>query len=233
MSDAASRQTQPIATVVLPGVARISVLTGQHNDIEGYEVAPGDALTFAAEGATTHAVESGVESDTNQACLENLEGVVTIESLAASSITFVRRHGSTVLDVGQLFKVGDQTLRVVEVDEDRAFTWKDGTQLFTSPRRQSSFAVQQIMADGRIGASASVSEDTVVIGAQDSTLLLGHAPTVSSVHATVQRGDDGQIILEDHQALNGVYVAVPAKEALENGALFWVGDQLMRLDVTA
>lgn len=232
MSDAAIRQTQPISTVVLPGVARISVLSGQRNEHEGFEIAPGDALTFAAEGTTTHAAESGVEHESNQARLENLEGVVTIESLSEHSITYVRRHGAVPLEIGQLFKVGDQTLRVIEVDEDRAFTWKDGTQLFTSPRRQATFAVQHIMDDGRIGASASVSEDIVVIGAQESTLVLGHAPTVSSVHATVQRGDDGQLILEDHQALNGVYVAIPTKEALENGALFWVGDQLMRLDVT-
>lgn len=233
MSDVANRQTQPIATVVLPGVARVSVLTGQRGAQDGFEIASGDALTFASDGDTIHPAESEVASDGNQARLENLEGVVTIENLAEHSITFVRRRGRTTLDVGQLFKVGDQTLRVIEIDEDRPFTWKDGTQLFTSPRRKGSFAVQQIIAGGTIGASASVSEDVVAIGAQNSTLLLGHAPTVSSAHAMVRRSEDGTITLEDNNALNGVFVAMQDKEALESGALFWVGGQLMRLDITA
>lgn len=233
MSDVANRQTQPIATVVLPSVARISVLTGQRGAHDAFEIASGDALTFAADGDTTHPAESGMESDGNQARLENLEGVVTIENLAEQSITFVRRKGRATLNVGQLFKVGDQTLRVVDIDEDRPFTWKDGTQLFTSPRRKGTFAVQQIIAGGIIGASASSSDDVVAIGAQNSTLLLGHAPTVSSAHAIVRRSEDGKLTLEDNNALNGVYVAMTDKEALESGALFWVGSQLMRLDITA
>lgn len=232
MSDVANRQTQPLATVVLPGVARVSVLTGHRSADEGFEIASGDALTFAADGDTTHPAEAGLQSEGNQARLENHEGVVTIENLTERSITFVRRRGHATLDVGQLFKVGDQTLRVIDVDEDRAFNWKDGTQLFTSPRRKGTFAVQQIIQGGLIGASASVSEDVVAIGAQNSHLLLGHAPTVSAAHAIVRRSEDGTITLEDNNALNGVYVAMNDKEALENGALFWVGSQLMRLDIT-
>lgn len=232
MSDVAHRQTQPLATVVLPGVARISVLTGHRSADESYEIPSGDALTFAADGDATHPVDTALQSDGNQARLQNVDGVVTIESLADQSITFVRRRDNATLSVGQLFKVGDQTLRVVDVDEDRAFNWKDGTQLFTSPRRKGSFAVQQIIQGGSIGASASTNEDVVAIGAQNSHLLLGHAPTVSAAHAIVRRNEDGTIIIQDSNALNGVYVAIREKETLENGALFWVGSQLMRLDIT-
>lgn len=233
MSDASTRQTQPIATVVLPGVARVSVLAGQRNVGAGYELAPGNGLTFGADEEKPHPVGEDVTTTSNQARIENLEGVVTLENLAESSVIFVRRRGKTNLAVGQLFKVGDQTLRVVEVDEDRDFTWGDGTQLFTSPRRKGTFAVEHIIEGGRIGASASASEDVVAIGADASALLLGHAPTVSSAHAVVRREEGGQLVLEDQNALNGVFVAVDQKEALDNGALFWVGSQFMRVEITA
>src|SRR5690625_5398332 len=163
-----------------------------------------------------------MESDGNQARLENLEGVVTIENLAEQSITFVRRKGRATLNVGWLCKVGDQTLRVVDIDEDRPFTWKDGTQLFTSPRRKGTFAVQQIIAGGIIGASASSSDDVVAIGAQNSSLLLGQAPTVSSSHAIVRRSEEGKLTLEDKHELNDVYVTLTDKEAHESGHLFLV-----------
>lgn len=231
MSDVSIRQTQPIATIVVPGVARVSVLAGSENLGATYELASGNGLTFGADQVAPHAVGEQVSTDASQALIENIEGVVTLENLAEDSVIFVRRHGTTALAVGQLFKVGDQTLRVVEVDEDRDYTWKDGTQLFTSPRRKGAFAVEHIIEGGRIGASASASEDVVAIGANESALLLGHAPTVSSAHAVVRRGEDGALVLEDQNALNGVFVAMHQKEALENGALFWIGNQFMRVEI--
>src|SRR5699024_3452073 len=91
VSDVSTRQTQPLATVVLPGVARVSVLAGPRNVGAGYEIAPGHGITFGIDDEASHPVGENVTTASNQARLENLEGAVTLENLAEKTAIFVRR----------------------------------------------------------------------------------------------------------------------------------------------
>ncbi len=229
MSDVANRKTQPIASLSQSQTARLSILAGDaavgtvHNLNEGANTIGG------AQTDLDLSADSSIVS--KQANITYEEGVVTIEDLGEHPSVFVHVKGAVPVKFGQPFLIGDQRVRVVEVDEDRDYTWKDGTRLFTSPRRKATFAVQHLLRGGRIGASASNSEDVVSIGAANAQLNLGHCDFVSTNHAVVRRDDGGSIVVEDKNATNGVYVSINGKHVIENGSTFWIGRQLIRLDL--
>lgn len=231
VSDSTERITQPIAVLVRPGVARVTVLSGPSSVGASFVLASG-TLKFGGGDADVD-LSSDPSIAAEQAVLRNEDGAVTLECALNNQVVFLRRRGSAPLEIGDHFLVANQRLRVVPIDDDRPHHWTDGTQLFTSPRRQGTFAVQQILKGGRLGASASMSTDVVAIGAAGNTLVLSHDPSVSQTHAVVQRGDDDTLSIVDLGSLNGVFTKVNGREALESGDLFWIGEQLIRLEITA
>lgn len=230
MSEAVERTTQPLAILVPPGVARITVLAG---------AAP-VGMTFALSAGTLAVGGDGTDIDFSDdpcvaplhATFANHDGVVTIRDEGADNGIFLRIRDAVAVGVGSMFRVAGQTLRIVEVDDDRAHTWRDGTRLFTSPRRTGRFAVQQIFESGVLGASASNSDNNVTIGGPGASLVITNDPTVSSRHARVFAAEDGTLVLEDAHTVNGTYARIVGEVALEHGDLLWIGRQLVRVDIT-
>ena len=231
MSESAERQTQPIAVLVSSGVAYVTVLAGTAAVGSNYVLDAGE-LTIG-DGSAGIDLSADPSISGLQATLLNEDGAVSLRCDQNNQNVFLRRRSPTPLELGDHFIVGSQRLRVAECNDDRPFTWEDGTQLFTSPRRKGSFLVEQLLSGGRRGASASNSEDLVPIGADGTMMSLAHDPTVSTAHAIVQRGEDGVILVSDQDSLNGVYTPVQGVESLVSGDLFWVGNQLLRVDISA
>lgn len=230
MSEAVERTTQPLAILVPSGVARITVLAG---------AAP-VGMTFALGEGSLSVGGSGTDIDFSDddtvaplhATFSIEDGVLTLRDEGSSNGVFVRMDSAAAIGVDSTFRVAGQTLRIVATDDNRPHRWQDGTRLFTSPPRTGRFAVQQILENGLLGASASNSENNVTIGGPGASLVVTNDPTVSSRHARVYAAEDGTLVLEDNGTVNGTYVRASGSVALDHGALLWIGRQLIRIDIT-
>lgn len=232
MSGNSERRTQPIAALAIPGTARLTLIAGPAHAGATYTIAAGETLAIGGASAQID-LSSDPSVAATQATFSNHGAQAVLRDDAANGNIFVRRRGVAAVDPDSVFMIGTERVRLVPADDDVEHRDADGTLLFTSPLRPGKWTVQQILADGRIGAAANATDHAIVIGAEGADLVLSHASSVSGVHAQLLQEADGSLSLADNDSMNGVYTPLRAEETLEHGDLFWIGRQLFLLDITA
>ena len=223
------RKTQPLAVLVCPGIARLTVISGVAPVGKSF-VLSGELLSIGgAEEDADFSMDPSVRA--THASLVNSDGNYVIRDEGADNGVYVRVRSRQKLALPAKVRVGAQQLHVVAAKDDQPYVWQDGTRLLTSPPRLGTFAVHQILEGGLVGAAALVSDNDVTIGCSGARLDLSHDPAISSSHARIF-AEDGAVWLEDLGSTNGTYVRVQGEVALQHGDLLWVGQQLLRFDLT-
>lgn len=228
MEPSAERKTQPISILSQPGVARLTVIAGALPAGLSFTLGGSEHVAGSANADIDLSMDASVAP--RHALFRYADGGLMVSDEAGAGV-FVKSGESTPLSDGSLFRVAGQVLRVRRINDDQEYTWQDGTKLFTSPRRKGTFCVEQILAGGQVGASASARDGAVTIGGIGSALVVTHDPAVSARHARVYE-EGGQIYVSDAGSSNGTSVAIDAPTALHDGDTLWVGQQLLRVDFT-
>lgn len=229
MEAAVNRKTQPLAVLVCPGIARLTVLSGAAPVGKSY-VLSGDLLSV---GGRDEDVDFSMDPMVapKHATIVNRDGAYFIRDEGSSNGVYLRIIDRAQLTLPAIVRVGGQVLHIVSTNDDQPYKWVDGTRLLASPARKGTFAVHQVFEGGTVGASALVSSNFITVGGKGSVLDLGHDPSVSQDHARIFE-EDGVVWIEDEGSTNGTYVRIQGETAIEHGDLLWIGQQLVRIDIT-
>ena len=228
MAMTGERTTQPLGTLVQPGFARLTVVGGAAPAGLSFGVSS-DSMTVGLAGCEID-LTGDARVSARHATIAYEDGRLVVRDEGSVNGVWHAIREPADLAVGAIFRLGDQVYRVDAMNDDRDYTWQDGTKLLTSPRRTGTFRVIQLLEGGRAGYSASAVDDVVTIGGQGSRLAMLGEPHISARHATVTRHGD-VFRLEDHGSVNGTYVRVDGVQVLADGDLLWVGGTLFRVDI--
>lgn len=225
-----SRKTEPLSPLIREGHARVTVLAG---------AAP-SGMTFSLSGAS-HEVgrkakhialpEDDTVSEVHATLAYRGESLQIVDKKSLNGV-YVRVSKPRALKDGDWFRVGGQIFRFELLDEKEVHESKDGTHHFTSPFQAAPFRIVQILEGGKEGLSAIAIKDEIVIGGPGATVAFSADPHLSDRHAKISRNSSGGYSIEDLGSTNGTYVRVSDKETLSHGDLFYIGSQLMRVDIT-
>jgi pSer/pThr/pTyr-binding forkhead associated (FHA) protein/ribosomal protein L40E len=146
---------------------------------------------------------------------------------------FVRIVGSVPLGPGARFLVGEQLLQFEPTDPDDTQPEADeeGTYFYGSPRRPGFFKLVQLLRGGDIGMIFRAPAEEVTMGREGNDINFPDDPFISGQHARVCVTPDGYI-LEDLDSKNGTFVRVDEPKILQHGDYVFLGQQLLRVEIT-
>jgi pSer/pThr/pTyr-binding forkhead associated (FHA) protein len=149
---------------------------------------------------------------------------------------FVRIMRPQQLQPGALFLVGEQLLRVEAVkDEAVPAPDQDGTYFYGSPKRPSKLQLVQMLAGGYPGMVWRAREDQLTIGREGNDVNFPDDPFISGRHATVaavESREGPKFQLTDLGSKNGTFIRVPDETPLHHGDYVFIGQQLLRVEIT-
>lgn len=228
MSNSA-RTTQPFGPLVKKGHARLIVVSGK---------APA-GLTFSL-GGPEHKLGRGevdvpltedAEVSPVHATLKYANGQMMVVDNGSANGIYLRVRGPQAIEHGDMFRVGDQFFRFEQIAQETEFVQPDGTHYFTSPKRKGTFRILQVLTDGKGGLASTSSSDEIVIGCENATVTFTADPRLSAQHAKIYKAGNGYTI-EDLGSTNGTYVRIKGQSAVTHGDFLFVGDELLRVEVT-
>jgi len=148
-----------------------------------------------------------------------------------------RIEGRAVLEDGDIFVVGEQVFRF-----DRAETLPDLHDVSLDPNDDTahqgssaadvgSFSVSQILRGGQLGNMYFPPVGEMSLGREGCDLNFPEDQHLSRLHARVF-GEGEQVVIQDMDSKNGSFLKIRAESELRNGDLVFLGQQLLRVEIT-
>jgi pSer/pThr/pTyr-binding forkhead associated (FHA) protein len=164
------------------------------------------------------------------------DGKLFVRDEGSANGVFVRIIRPASLPSGSLFLVGEQLLRVEAVrDESVPLPDEDGTYFYGSPKRPSKLALVQMLAGGYPGVVFRAREDSITIGREGNDVNFPNDPFISGRHASIQAIDGSHGVrfqLADLGSKNGTFVRIVDEAQLYHGDYVFIGQQLLRVEIT-
>ena len=225
-----ARKTQPLSPILTPGHARLVLVAGDCP--VGMTFSLGGASADAGrEGAAILLSEDRFVSPTHAAFTYRGDTLQVVDKESLNGV-YVRVRAPRTLENGDWFRVGGQYFRFWTLDQKEEYAAADGTHHYISPRRFASFRVEQLLDGGRPGMSAVAANDEIVIGGEGANVVFTADAHLSSRHARIARNSSGGFSIEDLGSTNGTYVRIRGKETLAQGDYVYIGNELLRVEIT-
>jgi len=146
---------------------------------------------------------------------------------------FIRTKAPVSLAPGALFLIGEQLLQIDPSPPDLGpQPDAEGTYFYASPKRPSKMKLIQRLRGGEIGMIYRSRSDTISIGREGNDVNFLDDPFISGRHAQITMNAEGLITLTDLGSKNGTFVRINDDLALEHGDHVFLGQQLLRVEVT-
>ncbi len=147
--------------------------------------------------------------------------------------TYLKIREEVMLHPGDVFLMGRQVLRVQRFENEFAVRPKaaDGTRFMGSPLPTGRLKIQQIGLGGLIQDVYCLSTEGATIGRETGDVLFPQDKFMSSQHARIRLGDDGEFYLSDQNSSNGSWIRIADRRELQQGDFLFVGQQLFRVDL--
>lgn len=155
-----------------------------------------------------------------------------IRDEASKNGIYLRIQESQLLQAGDCFLCGEQIFRVDGDKPDEQTPTADGTYFYASPRPPASFRVTQLFEGGKIGMVVCSRNDVVSIGREDNDINFPDDIFMSGSHAVLQTDGGSSVRITDQQSKNGTYVKIRGTSALQHGDYFFIGRQLLRVEIS-
>ena len=147
---------------------------------------------------------------------------------------FVRITGEVPIRNGAHFLVGEQLIRFEELNEAHLKQPKPdphGTYVYGSPLRPAFFKLSQILRGGHIGMLFRAASAEITLGREANDINFPDDPFISGQHAMV-RASAESFALIDLGSKNGTFLRVEQPYHLQHGDYVFLGQQLMRVEIT-
>ncbi len=164
------------------------------------------------------------------------DGKLIVRDEGSANGVFLRIIKPITVATGSTFLVGEQLLRVEACAPDEVpVPDSEGTYFYGSPKRPSRLALTQLLAGGHEGMVFRARNDSLTIGREANDVNFPDDPFISGRHATVTAidGPSGtQFQVADLGSKNGTFVRVSGESPLFHGDYVFVGQQLLRVEIT-
>ncbi len=160
-------------------------------------------------------------------------GRLFVKDMGSVNGVFVRIKQPVPLEHGDHFLVGEQLLRL----DCEAFSSGEpdhaGTYSYSSPRPEGLFRVCQLLAGGGEGRIVSAQGAALTMGREGNTLNFPQDRFISGRHARLDAASDSpHVILTDTGSRNGTFVRTKGALELFHGDYLFVGQQLLRVEIS-
>lgn len=149
---------------------------------------------------------------------------------------FVRIKAPVEIKDGLFFRVGEQLFRasfpktLPMVDGYRPVN--DGTTFLGSPGEFSpQLALTHVLENGRIGSTIYPQKETFTIGRELCDLNFPTDPFMSGKHSRITKSGS-KFFLADNGSKNGTFYRIRQEQELYHGDYVFVGQQLLRVEIT-
>ena len=161
------------------------------------------------------------------------KGKLFIEDLYSLNGTFLKLRDEVKLTPGDTFLMGRQVLRFERFEQSISPKTKssDGTRYMGSPAPGGSFKILQIGIGGVVQNVYCLPEAGAVLGREKGDIIFPHDKFMSSRHAQIYTGDDGNCYLVDLTSSNGTWIKIWEKTQLRHNDYIFMGQQLFRIHI--
>lgn len=161
------------------------------------------------------------------------KGKLFIEDLYSLNGTFLKLRDEVKLTPGDTFLMGRQVLRFERFEQSISPKTKssDGTRYMGSPAPGGSYKILQIGIGGIIQNIYCLPEVGAVLGREKGDIIFPHDKFMSSRHAQIYTGDDGNCYLVDLTSSNGTWIKIWEKTQLRHNDYIFMGQQLFRIHI--
>jgi pSer/pThr/pTyr-binding forkhead associated (FHA) protein len=225
------RETQLFGPMMTPGRARLVLIRGTGTALPG--------LSFHLN-ATSHACgrDYGVILFDEDKTVSPKHGRffyedarLYVEDAESANGTFVKIKEPRRLKNHDRILVGEQLFEFQYLAVEDEYGTDDGTLAYISPVKPFRFRLVQILAGGREGIVATTPGNDLSIGREGCDLNFDDDKHMSGRHARISHDAQG-FQIEDLDSRNGTYVRVREPEQLGHGDYVWLGEQLLRVEIT-
>jgi pSer/pThr/pTyr-binding forkhead associated (FHA) protein len=215
----------------VPGRAKLTVIKGEGVDGVTYQLNGTDHIAGRTEGAILFPDDPLLSPRHANFTYKNAKLHVVDE--ASVNGVFIRIKTPTPLVSGALFLIGEQLLEIEPSPPDLGpQPDAEGTFFYASPKRPSKMKLIQRLRGGEIGMIYRSRSDTISIGREGNDVNFLDDPFISGRHAQIVMNGEGQITLTDLGSKNGTFVRINDDLALDHGDHVFLGQQLLRVEVT-
>lgn len=161
------------------------------------------------------------------------DGELYIEDLYSLNGTFLKLRDEMRMTPGDTFLMGRQVLRFERFEQSITPKTKssDGTRYMGSPAPGGNHKILQIGIGNIVQNVYCLPESGAVLGREKGDIIFPHDKFMSSRHAQLFSGEDGQSYLVDLNSSNGTWIKIWEKTQLEKGDYIFMGQQLFRVHV--
>jgi pSer/pThr/pTyr-binding forkhead associated (FHA) protein len=214
-----------------PGRAKLTVIKGEGVDGVTYQLNGQDHIAGRSEGPILFPDDPLLSPRHANFIYKNNKLHVTDEGSVNG--VFIRIKAPTPLVPGALFLIGEQLLQVEPSPPDLGpQPDAEGTYFYASPKRPSKMKLIQRLRGGEIGMIYRSRADNISIGREGNDVNFLDDPFISGRHAQISMNADGQVVLTDLGSKNGTFVRINEEAPLGHGDYVFLGQQLLRVEVT-
>jgi len=187
--------------------------------------------TLGGDGDTRFPTDAFLSPQHARLHIEN--GNLFIEDLYSLNGTFLKLSKEILLSPGDSFLMGRQVLRFERFEQSVTAKTKsaDGTRYMGSPAPGGNFKVLQIGIGNVVQNIYCLPEAGAVLGREKGDIIFPHDKFMSSRHAQIYTGEDGNSYLVDLNSSNGTWSKIWERTALRRGDYIFMGQQLFRVHI--
>lgn len=225
-----SRATPKPGKKIKPGMILIAI---QEDGSEGRRIPLSQENTVIGRAADV-AYPNDAFLSPRHALLKVENGELFAEDLHSLNGTYLKIREELVLKPGDVFLMGRQVLRVQRFENEYAVRSRaaDGTRYMGSPLPTGRLKIEQIGLGGMVQDIHCLSREGALIGREKGDVLFPQDKFMSSRHAQIRLGDDGEFYLADQNSSNGSWLRIQKRRKLSDGDFLFLGQQLFRLGIS-
>ena len=217
-------------TMQTPGRAKLVLIKGEGMDGVAYHLNSTEHVVGRLDGAILFPEDLMLSPKHSNFVYQ--DGKLVVRDESSRNGIFLRIRNPAPLQSGDTFLVGEQLLRVDLSQEDQPITPDaDGTYFYGSPRRPCRFRLTQLLRGGSVGFVYRARADSVTMGREGNDVNFPQDPFISGRHARVDHTGDA-FVLTDTGSKNGTFVRIKGEAPLSHGDYVFMGQQLLRVEVT-
>jgi pSer/pThr/pTyr-binding forkhead associated (FHA) protein len=213
-----------------PGKAKLILIKGEGMDGLSYHLNATEHLAGRNEGPIQFPDDSYLSP--RHATFFYRDGRLYVRDEGSRNGVFLRIRNPQPVDSGTCFLAGEQLLRIDACPPDLGPAMDaDGTCFYASPRTGSKFRLVQILRGGEAGMIFRARSEVVSIGRDGNDVNFPDDPFISGHHCQVSVSD-GRLVLTDLGSKNGTFIRIVDESPLAHGDYVFIGQQLLRTEVT-